>query len=407
MIGAMSFWDERLTADEIGALRPGRPADLRHNPDVLIIGGGVVGLATAAACVRAGLGHVVVLERDSRLVPAASGRNSGAIAPDMHVFTDSAEFVAFGRASRDRYATLDAEWDGAIGLTPTRWLNILAPDQAAEAGPMPSGFRLLDAAEVSELEPDVRLPDGGAAVLAAGQYGVNPQRLAVALAARSGQVATGATMLDVAVRGGKAVRVRTTGGDFSPGALVLATGLLPGPWASGVAQRWVKGHMVAVGPGLWELRSVLTGPLGGGTPLSDGTIICGGTFDPGDHTDETRTDVTDGLARSLTSVLPAAALAPVTHRWHCFRPYIEGRQPVIDRLPGVANGWFAGGHFTTGVMMAAETGAALACWLATGEPPAEIATFTLPAATAPDTAQPDETPPDSTPLGSTPPVGRG
>jgi glycine/D-amino acid oxidase-like deaminating enzyme len=392
MIGGMSFWQHRLGPDEKAALRPDRPAGLWRNPDVLVVGGGVIGLAVAAACVRAGLGQVVVLERESRLASAASGSNAGAIAPDMHLLTDSAEFVAFGRTSRGLYREWDADWGGAIGLWPTRWLNIFAPDQAPQvsrqapdpaAGPaadrsVPPEFRLLDAAEVGELEPDVQLPEGGSAMLVDGQLGVNPRRLAGALAARAGQVVTGVTMHDVTIRGGRIVGVRTSAGDFAPGALVVATGLVPAPWSAGVPQRWIKGHMVAVGPGPWHLGSVLAGPLGGGTPLPDGTIFAGGTFDPGDHDPDVRPEVADGLADALVTLLPAAAGAPIIDRWCCFRPYIEGRQPVVDRLPGVANGWFAGGHFTTGVMMAAATGAAVAEWIGDGTTPAGVATFTLP-----------------------------
>jgi glycine oxidase len=385
----VSVWNERLTTAENMALHPGRPPDLVHNPDVLVIGGGAVGLAVAAACVRAGLGRVVVLEREAGLASAASGSNGGAIAPDLHLFTDSPEFVAFGRASRRLYEELDAEWDGAIGMWPTRWLNIFAPDQtpdvsrqppgtATSSAPLPPEFRLLDAADVRALEPDVRLPEGGAAMLATGQFGVNPQRLAGAFAAHAGQVVTGVTMLDVTMRGDRIGTVHSTAGDFTPGVVVVATGLVPDMWSAGVPQRWVKGHMAAVAPGPWELGSVLSGPLGGGTPLPDGTIFCGGTFDPGDHSPEAREDVTDGLAKSLATVLPAAAGVPISHRWCCFRPHIEGRQPVIDRLPGVTNGWFAGGHFTTGIMMAAATGAAVATWIADSVPPTGLETFDLP-----------------------------
>jgi glycine/D-amino acid oxidase-like deaminating enzyme len=208
-------------------------------------------------------------------------------------------------------------------------------------------------------------------VLVDGQLGVNPQRLAAALSTRAVTVFTGVRMLEITKSG----TVRTTAGDFTPGAIVLATGLLPKPWQT--RQRWVKGHMVAVAPGPWRLNSVLAGPLGGGTPLSDGTIFCGGTFDEGDSSPDVRPEIADSLAEGLARVLPKAAGARASHRWCCFRPYIEGRQPVIDRLPDVPNGWFAGGHFTTGIMMAAATGEAVAQWIATGTAPDLVRTFTL------------------------------
>jgi cation diffusion facilitator CzcD-associated flavoprotein CzcO len=44
-----------LTDAERAALDPGFPSDLNRRPDVLIVGGGIVGLATAVACQRARL----------------------------------------------------------------------------------------------------------------------------------------------------------------------------------------------------------------------------------------------------------------------------------------------------------------------------------------------------------------
>jgi len=381
-----TIWETSLSSAEREALSPGRPDDLDHTPDVLVVGGGIVGLTIATACRQAGLGRVVVLEQEQRLASAASGGNAGAIAPDMHRLTDGPEFVAFGRAAREVYRRWDAEWDGALGLWPTRWLNLFPPGtepRVTRQGPgavATDEFTRLDAAAVRDLEPDVRMPEGGTALLVDGQLGVNPLRAAAALATRGGaRVATGVRLQSVTVRGDRIAGVRTTAGDFTAGAVVFATGLVPPPWDEGVAQRWVKGHMVAVAPGPWRLGSVLAGPLGGGTPLADGSVVCGGTFDEGDESPEVRPEISDGLARDLATVLPAAGNAAVAARWCCFRPYVAGRQPVVDRLPGTAGGWFAGGHFTTGVMMAAATGTAVAEWIVTGHAPRLVETFTWPA----------------------------
>jgi glycine oxidase len=379
-----TVWDATLDDSERAALRPGRPDELDHSPDVLVVGGGIVGLAVATACRQAGLGRVVVLEQEERLASGASGGNAGAIAPDMHLLTDSPEFVAFGRASREIYRRWDAEWDGALGLWPTRWLNLFpagAEPRVTRQGPgaVAAGeFAPLDAAQVRELEPDVRMPEGGTALLVDGQVGVHPLRVVAGLATRGGAgVATGVRLESVTVRGDRIAGVRTTAGDFTAGAVVFATGLVPPPWDDGVAQRWVKGHMVAVAPGPWRLGSVLAGPLGGGTPLADGSIVCGGTFDEDDDSPEVRPEISDRLAKDLAAVVPAVSGAAVAARWCCFRPYVVGRQPVVDRLPGLANGWFAGGHFTTGVMMAAGTGGAVAEWITTGYAPRLVQTFGL------------------------------
>ncbi|MFB9411665.1 NAD(P)/FAD-dependent oxidoreductase [Dactylosporangium matsuzakiense] len=380
----VTVWDDRLDADERALLTPGRPLDLDRSPDVLVVGGGAIGLAAAVFARRAGLGRVVLIERAPRLAPGASSGNGGAIAPDMHVATDSPEFVAFGRRSRQLYRDLDAEWEHAIGTWPTRWLDIRPagtfPERSAATGSDQGGPRPLSESDVRELEPDVRLPDGAEARLAEGQLAVDPLRLALALAARAGQVVTGVGLLGVSVHGDRVGTVHTTAGDFTPGALIVATGLVPPPWHRRVPQRWVKGHMLAVAPGPWRLGSVLAGPFGGGTPLPGGGVVCGGTFDEGDRSREVRPEVADPMAKGLATLIPAAADARISHRWCCFRPQIEDRQPVVDRLPEVTNGWFAGGHFTTGIMMAPATGAALAEWAASGRAPDGVSTFTLPPA---------------------------
>src|SRR2546421_346452 len=282
-----AIWTGGLTAAEHAALAPGVPDGLDRQPDVLVVGGGAVGLATAVACRSAGLGSVVVLEREARLASAASGGNGGAVSPDLHTLTDPAEFVAFGRASLALHREVDATGD-------------------------------------------------------------------------------------------RITTVHTTLGDFAPGAVVMATGLVPEPWAAGVVQRRVKGHMLAVAPGPWRLSSVLSSELGGGAPQPGGAIVCGGTFDDGDEGPEVRPEPVAALLAGLHRLLPATRGATVTHAWCCFRPVVEGRQPVIDRLPGTTNGWVSAGHFTTGVMMSAGTGRALAQWIGADRRPAGLETFSLP-----------------------------
>jgi D-amino-acid dehydrogenase len=378
VVVAAAVWGEGLSAPEHAALHPGVPDGLSHRPDVLVVGGGVIGLATAVACRLAGVGSVVVVERAERLVSAASGGNGGAIAPDMHALSDPAEFVAFGRASLDLHRLWDAQWNGAIGVRTTRWLQLFPAAGGPPALPVGPQFVPLDDATVRELEPELVPPEGYTALLVRGQAAVNPQRLAAVLAGHAGTVATGVEAGGIRVRGGRITAVRTSIGDFQPGVVVMATGLVPPPWSQGVRQRWVKGHMLATAPGPWRLSSVVSSDQGGGSPLPSGGVLCGGTFDAADTSPDPRPEITAALTAGLHRLLPATRQAPITHRWCCFRPTIDGRHPVIDRLPATSNGWLSAGHFTTGVMMAPATGQALASWILSGTRPAETATFDLP-----------------------------
>src|SRR5205809_7788685 len=97
-----AVWPDTVEPGIRAALDPGVPADLDRTPDVLVVGGGVMGLATAAACIQANLGRVVLLERD-RLAAGASGGAAAALSPTAHVWTEPPELVALGERSVELY----------------------------------------------------------------------------------------------------------------------------------------------------------------------------------------------------------------------------------------------------------------------------------------------------------------
>jgi glycine/D-amino acid oxidase-like deaminating enzyme len=367
-----TVWADSLDAADHGALDPGVPANLDRRPDVLVVGGGVIGLATAVFCRRARLGRVLVIEA-RRLAAGATGGAGGALAPDLHRLTDPPAFVQLARASLTLYGDLDQQWDGALKL---RWAPrlILLPD-----GPPPRlqpwpGARLLRADQVTELEPD--LAPVPAALLTTEQAQVNPLRLAAMLARRAGSVATGIAMTSLQITGGRVVRVCTTTGDLHPGTVVLATGLAPQPWVR-LPQRLVKGHLLATEPGRFHLRHGVHGPDGGVGPLPGGGLLAGGTRDEGDRSPHVRAEVVAAIRRRLAALLPATRDARLTHQWCCFRPATADGQPVIDRVPGVANAWVSAGHNGTGILLAPAAGQALASWIASGNRPAQVSSFAL------------------------------
>jgi glycine oxidase len=365
-----TVWDDTAGPATLAALAPGVLDDLDRHPDVLVVGGGLIGLATAACCTRARLGRVVVLERD-RLGAGASGGAAALLTPEVHVWTDPAPFVVLGRASLDLYRRLDAEWNGALGVQPLDWLLPLPdlPAQQLDAG----AGEVLDADATRAVEP--RLAPVPGALLLRDQARVHPLRTAAALAARAGTVATGVEMVGLETRRDRVVRVRTSHGDFEPGAVVLATGTVT-HWDVPITQKLVKGHLVATEPAPFRFRVALATPNGLLLlQLDDGRLVAGGTLDETDSSPDVRGPVIDVIRREIAALLPDAAGVGLSHRWCCFRPATADRQPVIDRLPGVANAWVTAGHYRTGILMAPATGDALARWIASGERPPEVEAF--------------------------------
>ena len=111
----MAVWDATADPGLLSVLHPGVPGDLHRGADVVVVGGGAVGLATAAACRREGLGRVLVLEA-GRLAGTASGRAAGILAPEPHAWSEPAAFVELGRRSLRLTWELDAETGGALGV---------------------------------------------------------------------------------------------------------------------------------------------------------------------------------------------------------------------------------------------------------------------------------------------------
>src|SRR5690348_18441967 len=87
MVAETPIWRDRLTADERAQLGRGAGSISLTRPDILVIGGGIAGVATAAACHEAGLGSVLLIEA-GRLGSGATGGAAGLLTPEIHEWSD-------------------------------------------------------------------------------------------------------------------------------------------------------------------------------------------------------------------------------------------------------------------------------------------------------------------------------
>jgi glycine oxidase len=372
-----SVWE--LTADQ-RLLDPG-PSGLDRSYDVLIVGGGVIGLVTAVMCGRAGLGRVAVLAA-GRLGDGPSGRGGGLIAPAVHLGIDPECLVRLGASSLALWKELDRAAEGALGVEPLDILQTFPPSGTSEVNAWrvpepPPGVERLDPAAAGELEPS--LAPGHPAMLLRDQARVHPLRLAGALGQLAGTVATGMRATGIDERG-DGVRVRTDGGELAAGAVVLATGTAPRldglPPVQG--QSVVKGTLLATEPVPFRLRAAVAGRGGQVFQLADGRLVFGNTFHPQDQAQEVRPETLASTRADLDALVPAVAGVPLSHAWTCFRPASAGGLPVIDKVPGFERVWATYGHFRTGFQLATGTGQALARWIADGKQPDEVAAFAAP-----------------------------
>jgi glycine oxidase len=366
MVAETALWRDQLTSAERAELGRGAGVIPLDRPDILVVGGGIAGVATAAACHEAGLGSVLLIEA-GRLGSGATGGAAGLLTPEPHEWSDPEPFVELARASLDRWSQLDETVPGGVGLVELDWIG-LAPDPGGFAPHLQPAVEWLEPGDVASLVPGLARPMAGA--LIRHQARVNPLRSLARLATGLPAVATGIAAISAAVRGGRVVSVGTTSGDIHPGAVVFATGLPPllDGLPLDLPATQVKGHLLATEPTPLRLPGTVA-PIA--TQLEDGRLLVGGTFDADDETPTVRPEVIESILAALYATLPAVRGLKAAYQWCCFRPRHPDGRPVIDRVPGLDNAWLTSGHYRTGILMAPITAQVISHWIASGQPPAE------------------------------------
>jgi glycine oxidase len=370
MVAETAVWRDQLTSQERAELGRGAGVIPLSRPDILVVGGGIAGVATAVACHEAGLGSVLLIEA-GRLGSGATGGAAGLLTPEPHEWSDPEPFVELARASLDRWSQLDQSVPGGVGLVELEWIG-LAPDPGGFAPHLQPAVEWLDPDQVASLVPGLARPMAGA--LIRHQARVNPLRSLARLAAVLPAIATGIAAISVTTSGDKVVSVTTTSGDIHPGAVVFATGLPPllDGLPLDLPASQVKGHLLVTEPTPLRLPGTVA-PVA--TQLEDGRLLVGGTFDAGDETPKVQPEVIESILAALYATLPAVRGLKAAYQWCCFRPRHPDGRPVIDRVPGLGNAWLTSGHFRTGILMAPITAHVISRWIASDQPPDEAAAW--------------------------------
>jgi glycine oxidase len=358
--------------------------------EVLIVGGGVIGLAVADAVAARGI-PVALVERD-RVANAASAGAAGLLAALIESqgpgpFLDLA--LAGRRAFAEDAETLSAATGIDIGYRVTGTLRV------AESGEMADELRarvrwqkergldvrFLAPAEVRGVEPGLR--DGlHGALFSPDDHQVTSHLLARALAIRAERrgalIAERSRVADLLRRGENVVGVRLADGNEIHARTVV---LSAGPWTPEVSPlalpvRPVKGQLVHLQPSAaGTVRHPVFATSVYLVPKAAGYVIAGATEEDAGFATSTSDAVTDRLVTAARALVPAFGEAKVAAVWAGLRPATSDRMPIIGRhraLPGVV---FATGHFRNGVLLSLITGRIVAALLAGDRPAVDIAAF--------------------------------
>ena len=344
--------------------------------DVLVVGAGAIGLASAWRAAQRGL-SVRVLER-SRPGAGATPVAAGILSP-----SDPREWGGergrLNRAAMAAWEGFAAELAEASGADPglrrpgslrvARYERDFEWLDAAERGLRAFGLEheRVDAAGVLEVEPGVR--DAVAGVHAPGDAHVDTEALVAALAAAA--TAAGAEISSgvepTALHIGSAVEgvALSDGGRQAAHAVVLATGAWSGtvPWLPPELRppvRPVFGEMVVLS-GEPACRHVVRTPGGSIVPRDGGRHWVGVTYRDAGFADAPTADGVREILDRVLPLLPALGRLRVEGVASGLRPIAAAELPYVGPSPAPGLIW-ATGHGREGIMqvpVAAQTVAAL------------------------------------------------
>ena len=359
--------------------------------DVVIVGGGVAGVATAYYLGKAGISSVVV-EKDS-VGSHASGFAYGGLSPLGGAGIPGPVFplASEGMRLHAELATDLPEETGinteyrpvpgirlALSANEVREVKAGLEWQQRQAGYL---VRWVDGGEARTLEPRIS-PDALGAVVTEGTAEVEPYRFVLALAQAAEGL--GATIRHGRVNGllkegGRVRGVVLEGEEVASDRVVLAMG----PW-SGECAAWLdvpvpitplKGQILRLrvaGPPFrhslwWEGSYVTTKP--------DGLAWAGTTEEDAGFHESPTTEGRDGVMRSLLQMVPSLVDAELVQQTACLRPLSADGLPVLGPAPGHEGVYLSTGAGRKGIILGPAMGKVIADLIATGDTDVPIDAF--------------------------------
>src|SRR4051794_2025409 len=338
-------------ADRLNLLRV-MPAKGPSSPDILVIGGGLIGLSVAWRAARRGA-QVTVLEAGT-FGCGASHVAAGMLAPvgEAEVGEAGARLLELGLAALERWPAFARELEEAtgidVGLRRSGALVLARDADEAEAVERELDFRTRRGLAVERMLPSearrrepALAPTLRLALDVPDDASVDPRRLAQAL--------VGACRAEgVELREGERV---TAPAELRAGRVVVAAGAWSGQLVEGLPVRPLKGQLLRLrdpgGPGL--IDRVLRYEGGYLVPRGDGTYVLGATMEErGFDTTITAGGVYE-LLRDAHELVPGLSELVVEEAIAGLRPATPDNLPIVEaRENGMV---VASGHGRNGVLL--------------------------------------------------------
>ncbi len=377
-------------------------------PDFIVIGAGIIGLATAQRLLAQGGAAVTVLER-GLAGQESSWAGGGILSPlcPWNYLDEVTRLTTYGAALFPAWAAslheatgIDPEYEvsGMLVLPPppldTEWDAQAARQWCAAHGVrVEENFPFSLARPLASLSPRERErppspPWGeswreGDALFLPDVAQVRNPRLLRALRTRveqlGGCMVEHCTVRDMVVINGRVQALATSGGVFSAENYIVTAGAwskeVLGQYALQLDIKPVRGQILLFKFDAPPLRHiVLQGDLYL-IPRRDGHLLVGSTLEEVGFDKHTTITARDDLYQRAQRVLPQLCDMPLVRHWAGLRPASPRNIPTIARHPQLENLYLNSGHFRYGVTMAPASVEILLNELAGAPQPFDVAPY--------------------------------
>ena len=361
--------------------------------DILIVGGGVIGLAIARELKRSGASGITVLEKGS-LGQESSWAAAGMLGPQAEA-TEADAFFHMCSESRDLYPRLATDLMEETGVDielDTSGTLYLSFDDAESAEleqrhkwQLKAGLEVeaLTAREITEAEPNVS-QSVQLGLFFPKDWQVENRRLLFALA-RYAELSgidvrekTHAT--ELIIENGRAAGISTKKGGILAGTVILAAGAWTSMIRVGKQElpfnvKPIRGQIIAFEPEEPLFSRVIYSKRGYIVPRKDGRLLAGSTTEDVGFEKATTSAAADELRDAAVEIAPSIAGLEITDQWAGLRPYANEGVPMIGAVPDIDNLLVATAHYRNGILLAPLTAKIISQAVLCGEGSAYLSEF--------------------------------
>jgi len=338
--------------------------DRQMSKQVVVVGGGVIGLLTAFN-LAAKVGHVVVCDQGE--VGRESSWAGGGIVSPLYPWRYSPAVTALAHWSQDFYPQLGERLFASTGVDPEvhttglYWLDL--DDEAQALAWAEREQRPLSAVDISAAYDAVPVlgPGFKRAIYMAGVANVRNPRLvkslkAALLAMPNVTLREHCQITGFVQQGGRVTGVQTADGVLAADEVVLSTGAWSGDLLRTLGLALpvepVKGQMILFKCAEDFLPSMVLAKGRYAIPRRDGHILVGSTLEHAGYDKTPTGDALQSLKASAVELLPELEGATVVAHWAGLRPGSPEGIPYIGPVPGHAGLWLNCGHYRNGLVLA-------------------------------------------------------